>query len=266
MTNRHATIACTVAVLTRNSAQTLACALESVRDFAEIIVCDSGSTDETLAIAHTYGARVISQDPQFLEPDGRIKNFAGVRNQTLSAATNVWFLFLDSDEYLGQELREEVARVTEGEPGAFWIPRKYEHKGVIIDCSVAYPSQQMRLFHLSVAHTFIKEVHEKIELKKGIVPGWLNAAMIVPVPDTVEELRAKWRRYIEIERTRRTPTSVHAWIVPALKDVGIGARYALRLCILLFCRGTRLPVSYEWARVWYQCLLLKESFITINRV
>ena len=44
-------ILCTVAVLTKNSAETLARALESAKEFAEIIVCDGGSTDRTLDIA-----------------------------------------------------------------------------------------------------------------------------------------------------------------------------------------------------------------------
>ncbi|MBI2603994.1 MAG: glycosyltransferase, partial [Candidatus Harrisonbacteria bacterium] len=54
-------IPCSVGVLTLNSAKTLARCLESFKDFAEIIVCDGNSTDDTVAIAKKYGAKVVKQ-------------------------------------------------------------------------------------------------------------------------------------------------------------------------------------------------------------
>lgn len=256
----------TVAILTHNSAATLTRALESVKDFAEIIICDGQSTDKTLVIARAFGARVLQQDTQFLADNGRIQNFSGVRNQTLAAAVSEWFLFLDSDEYLGSELAEEIFEKTKGEPSAYWVPRKYVYRGAVVDCSVTYPSQQMRFFHTAVARGFIKKVHEKIELRSGIVPQWLTQHILVPMPDTVEECIAKWRGYLEIERTLRIPISMRQWIPGALKDASIAALYLVRLLrILVLCRGTRLPVSYELARVWYQWELIKESFRMIQK-
>ncbi len=52
-------IKCTVAVLTKNNEATLKRALESSKDFAEIIVVDGGSTDRTLDIARAYGLSLI---------------------------------------------------------------------------------------------------------------------------------------------------------------------------------------------------------------
>lgn len=256
----------TVAILTHNSAVTLARALESVRDFAEIIICDGQSTDDTFSIARSFGAHIIPQDTQFLFEDGRIRNFAGVRNQTLAAAFNDWFFFLDSDEYIGPELAEEILGKTTKKPAAYWISRKYVYRGAIIDCSVAYPSQQMRLFHRAIAHEFIKGVHEKIVLRENVIPGWLTEPMFVPVPYTVKEMIAKWRGYLVIENVHRVPLSIRQWIPFALKDAGIAVLYLIRLLrIVLFCRGTRLPVSYELARVWYQWVLIKDSFRTIKK-
>lgn len=256
-------IPCTVAILTKNSGKSLVRALKSVADFGEIIICDGGSTDETLAIARAAGARVIEQDPRFLYSDGRIRNFSGVRNQTLAAASYAWFFFLDSDEYIDQALVAEIRRKTEGEPAAYWVPRKYVYHDTAIDCSVSYPSQQMRLFHKAVAKEFIKDVHERIELQSGVTPLWLTQAMYVPVPDSAEEMIAKWRKYLAIENTRRVPLPAGQWLWSVTHDAAIGVRYLLRLArIMLFCRGTRLPVSYELARVWYQYQLIHDSFAT----
>src|SRR3989344_7446677 len=110
-------IPCTVAVLTHNSAQTLARALESAKDFAELIVCDGASTDRTLDIARAYGARIIPQDTAFQDREGRISDFGAVRNQTLKASTQDWFFFLDSDEVLTSELVAEISSLIRANGG-----------------------------------------------------------------------------------------------------------------------------------------------------
>jgi len=92
-------IQCSVGILTLNSETTIKAVLESVRNFAEIIICDGGSTDETLSLARAYGAKVIVQAPEFKEGN-KIIDFSGVRDQTLAVARNPWFFYLDSDAEL----------------------------------------------------------------------------------------------------------------------------------------------------------------------
>ncbi len=133
---KNSKISCTIAVLTFNSGKTLERALESAKDFAEILVCDGGSTDGTLLIAERYGARVLPQDARFKDREGRIMDFSGVRNQTLSAAKYDWFFYLDSDELLTPELVTELDGLirTNGSirsngvvvnEAAVWVDRKY---------------------------------------------------------------------------------------------------------------------------------------------
>tara|TARA_Y100001935_G_scaffold253378_1_gene259446 strand:+ start:1046 stop:1237 length:192 start_codon:yes stop_codon:yes gene_type:complete len=54
-------IDCTVGILTYNCGDVLKNALESVSFCSEIIICDGGSTDNTLSVAEEYGCRVIKQ-------------------------------------------------------------------------------------------------------------------------------------------------------------------------------------------------------------
>jgi glycosyltransferase involved in cell wall biosynthesis len=96
-------IPATLTVLTKNSGKTLEKALESAKDFDDIIVCDGGSTDNTLDIARRFGANIISQDKALLE-NGKIFDYAGVRNQTFDAAKHNWIFWLDSDEFASYEL------------------------------------------------------------------------------------------------------------------------------------------------------------------
>jgi glycosyltransferase involved in cell wall biosynthesis len=83
-----------------NLPDTLQSVLSLVRDgHGEIIVVDSGSTDRTIEIAESFGAKV------FTEP---WKGFAGQKNSAIDKAACDWILQLDADEALEPELVQEI--------------------------------------------------------------------------------------------------------------------------------------------------------------
>lgn len=94
----------TVLILTYNEAQHVARAIASVRDFAsEILVIDSFSTDDTITIAETAGARVIKN--QFINYS---KQFQwGLDN---GGITTEWVLRLDADEVIESDLATVIAK------------------------------------------------------------------------------------------------------------------------------------------------------------
>ncbi len=132
-----------VVLITQNEEANLPRTLESVaplvRDgVGEIIVVDSGSTDRTLEIARTYGAKT------FCEP---WPGFAGQKNSAMEKATGDWVLQLDADEALQPELAGEIAAAVSG--GAplqgFLIPRKNFFLGRWIKHGGYYPDPKLRL-------------------------------------------------------------------------------------------------------------------------
>ncbi len=259
-------IPCTVTILTRNSAATLERAIRSVWEFEEIILCDGGSLDKTHAIAASYGARIIPQDKSFLDHDGRIKNYGGVRNQTLAAASHQWFFFLDSDEYASPELVEEIrTAVAIDQPAAYWVPRTYVYQDILIERAVTYPNQQMRFFHRSIAGNFIKEVHERIELLPGAPVKNLVQYLRVPVEEGVEQMKEKWRRYLDVESLRAPNLTFWQWVCGAAHEAAVAALYILRFVRNLFLPGTRLPVRFELVRVWYQWMAITTSLGRVHR-
>ena len=91
-----------VGLITKNAALDVARCLTSVWHIAdEIVVGDTGSTDDTVAIAHQFGATVLELDPIEAQPEG----FAGARNEVLRACTGDWFLWIDADEQLTEPYR-----------------------------------------------------------------------------------------------------------------------------------------------------------------
>ena len=88
-----------VVLITLNAATQLEACLQSVKFADEIVVVDSGSSDNTEAIALKYGARVISQDWLGFGPQ---KQFA------VEQARNDWVLCLDADEQVSEDLHASI--------------------------------------------------------------------------------------------------------------------------------------------------------------
>lgn len=250
---QSSTIPCTVGILTHNSDKTIIRALESVKDFAEIIVCDGSSTDDTLDIARAYHTKIITQDNVYLDSDGRLTDFAGVRNQCLDAATQEWFFFLDSDEWCGENLVMAIAdKIKKNKLGAYFVNRLYVCGGVVIDCATTYPNRQMRFFARSTTERFIKKVHERIQMRSGVTPKIIEGALYVPMDDSIEQIRKKWDYYIAIEVARHTAITWGLIGHSIVRNSEISVLYVLRLLrIWLFCHGTRMPLSFELERHRY---------------
>lgn len=80
-------------MIVKNEEKYLQGCLESVREIVdEIVVVDTGSTDATIEIARSYGAKVLHFD--------WIQDFAAARNFALKNSTGRWILYLDADERL----------------------------------------------------------------------------------------------------------------------------------------------------------------------
>ena len=249
------TIPCTVEILTRNSGQTLVPLLASLRDFAEIIVLDGGSTDDTKAVAARFGCTVIDQPPAFLE-DGRIVDFAAVRNVGLAAAHQPWFLFVDSDEIVPPEFIQDIReRVNDSaNPVSLYeVNRLYIIDGVLIEHSITYPAIQTRLFRRDAVAGFIKPVHERIQARPEAQIGRLTHALHVPQENAF--FPKKWFHYLGIESKKYRSFSIS-------KCLGITARRLAQTGLYLL-RYMRIVSLGKRPRAPWKC---EASYIVYNVV
>ncbi len=112
-------------VIARNESRCIARCLQSAKNFVDrMIVLDTGSTDDTVAIAEACGAQVYS----FIWND----DFSAARNAALAFANTDWHLIMDADEWLesGGELLRFAAQ-SSPQIGIVQILNQYDADGVI---------------------------------------------------------------------------------------------------------------------------------------
>lgn len=115
-----------VAIITYNEEKNLPRILEAIKDIAdEVIIVDSYSTDKTVEIAKNYGAKVFIED---------WKGYRDQKNSALEKCTNEWILFLDADEVVFKELKEEIIKAIKTQKAdGFYINRKTYYIGKFLD-------------------------------------------------------------------------------------------------------------------------------------
>src|ERR1700739_3803521 len=99
-----------VVIVTFNEEANIARTLASVKPLVsdgkgEIIVVDSGSTDRTVEIAKSHGAKVFVEE---------WKGYAAQKNSALDKATGDWILSLDADEEADSQMQQALKDTLEG--------------------------------------------------------------------------------------------------------------------------------------------------------
>jgi glycosyltransferase involved in cell wall biosynthesis len=154
-----------VAIITYNEEDNLARTLNSVRFADEIVVVDSGSTDRTVEIAESLGAKV------FTEP---WKGFAGQKNSAVDKCVGTWVLSLDADEELTGELQAEIREMLDADAqmtppvDGYRLRLRHVFLGRWMRYGGYYPDMKLRLFRRvtgsGVAHFTDRPVHESVQV------------------------------------------------------------------------------------------------------
>ena len=210
-----------VVIITHNEEANIGRTLASVQSLVadgkgEIIVVDSGSTDRTVEIAKSFGAKIFIED---------WKGYAAQKNSAIDKATGDWILSLDADEELGPGLAGEVyaamhgrlgvdsiqvdsleviekvmaieeaqARGGTASPVGFWIPRKNFFLGRWIKHGGFWPDPKLRLFRKGASRFEERLVHEDATPTEGI-SGQLKHALLHHSYPTLADYIEHMNRY-----------------------------------------------------------------------
>ena len=157
-----------VIIITKNEAHNIERCLKSVQWADEIIVADSGSTDDTIAIASQYTSHVYSSDWQ---------GYGVQKQRALSMAKGDWVLNIDADEVVSEELKKAILDATVSNVAdAYSIPIRMNFYGKNLRYSGS-PTRHIRLFKREGAKYSSDIVHEKIFLPKNAQISRLSSAI-----------------------------------------------------------------------------------------
>ena len=188
-------------VIARDAAHELADCLASVAFAAEAIVVESGSSDDTAAVATRSGARVIAHTWEGFGPQ---KNFA------VAQARHDWVLCLDADERVTPELEAAIralfvgtgpAAAAHAEPAAsaYAIARRNRFLGRWLAHGEGYPDWNIRLFDRRRARWSDDVVHEKVVADGPAAK--LRGDLLHASAESIDAYIAKQNRYTSAQAT-----------------------------------------------------------------
>lgn len=214
-------------IITFNEEKNIEDLVQNLDFVDELIVVDSFSTDKTLEI--------LSKFPHVKVIQNKFENYTKQRNFTLTFATNPWILFLDADERITPELKEEILNIvqTPKAKDAYYVYRKFMFNNGPLRFSGWQTDKNFRLFRKEKAH--YKEdllVHETLIVEGTI--GILKNKIIHYSYISYDDYKRKMVSYgkfkaKELYNKGIKPNFYHYYIKPVYKFL---YAYLIRLGIL----------------------------------
>jgi glycosyltransferase involved in cell wall biosynthesis len=208
-----------VVIITFNEKTNLGRTLASVKLLVddgkgEVIVVDSGSTDRTVEIAKSFGAKVFVEE---------WKGFAAQKNSAIDKAAGDWILSIDADEELdpplqkalqelmpsldrlsalGKKLPQDTSSLSDAASDSIphadfvgiWIPRKNEFLGRWIRHGGYWPDPKLRLFRRGRGRFEDRAVHEDVQVE-GITRRIQSGSLLHHSYPTISDYIEHMNRY-----------------------------------------------------------------------
>lgn len=224
-----------VVIISKNEEKFIADAVKSASFANEVLVLDSGSTDETCSIARNLGAKVMHQD---------WLGFGMQKNKAVELAKNNWVFVLDSDERITLELQLEILSTLKNPTtDGYYVARLNKFFGKSIRHCGLYPDYSIRLFNRTKGMFNDVTVHESVQINGDI--GKLKNHMIHLAFDTVEEFSNKQKKYAALSQKKKS--LIKAFVSPIWTFVKI---YIFRLGFVEGWHGFIIAKVYAQYTFW----------------
>lgn len=246
----------TVAVLTHNEAQRIEACLNSAAFADQLLVVDSGSTDDTVALARGLGAEVHSY------PDWQ--GFAVQRNRLLAHSRGDYVFFLDADEIMTPAFAQELQAIVRSGEQAVWTIR---WRMVAFGHELKYfrsQSEIERLFVRAMVREYTGVVHEQAEMHPllggAAAPRHLIKSRLLHYSrTTVRGSLEKLTQYVMLGAAKRAESGKRGGVLRGLASGGsmFLRLYFFRLGFLcggagfLYCLFVALEGFFRYAALHY---------------
>lgn len=183
----------TFIIITKNEEKKISDCLRSLTKYAdEIILVDSGSTDKTIAIAKSFGARIVKME---------YGSYSDWRNEGLKASLGKWVFYIDADEILtddvGNELIKRIKSKNKNLPTAYAVPRRNFILGKEMKYGGQWPDYQKRFFFKRDLVGYKNELHEEAVYKGSL--GYIKNPIIHLKHDNLTDMVTKTNNWSLIE-------------------------------------------------------------------
>jgi glycosyltransferase involved in cell wall biosynthesis len=157
-----------VTIICKNESLNITECIQSALFADEIIVLDSGSTDNTVSLARKLGAKVIRTD---------WPGYGIQKNRAIEHSNSDWIFSLDADERIPTSLAKEVLKaIRKEEYKVFDVPRKSLFITRFMKHSGWYPDRTRRLFKKKAAKFCKSQIHESLQTSQDV--GHLKEPLI----------------------------------------------------------------------------------------
>lgn len=238
-----------VTIIVRNGERYLREVLQALMRFDEVVVLDTGSTDQSMEIANGF-ANVNLHQSKFL-------GFGPTHNLASSLAKHDWVLSIDADEIATGELVEEVLKLDLKIDTVYAISRHNFFRGKFIKGCGWYPDCPVRLYNRKMTEFSDAQVHESVivgKLKKQILTHPLNHYPYHSISDFLAKMQSYSTLFAEQYQGKRKSSLARA--------IGHGffaffKSYVLKRGFLLGQEGFIISL-YNGHTAYYKYLKLQE--------
>ncbi len=143
-----------VTILTKNSRRYINEVLSALAPFDEVLIYDTGSTDDTIDLAKAF-PNVTVRSEKFI-------GFGPTHNLASGAAKNDWILSIDSDEVATKEMVENILSLSLDPKSVYSFSRHNYFNGQFIKGCGWFPDRRVRLYHRKMTRFSNDEVHEGV--------------------------------------------------------------------------------------------------------
>lgn len=232
-------------IITLNEEDRISAAISSIKEWvAEVVVIDSGSSDNTVSIAESLGACVMHNEWQGY---GLQKRFAE------DQCAHNWILNIDADERVSPELATEIQSLmatTEPPHACYHIDIKDQFAHESSPAPWAYSYRQIRLYNKSIARFSDSPVHDTVRPPVHCSIGNLQGIIAHRSLRNLSHATGKSNYYSNMQRDDMIKRNKHIapWRLLTEFPLAFCKSYFVRRNIMYGWWGVVLAMNYGWSR------------------